>query len=320
MSDIIDEAGHERHGSAWVKIGISVRLAQDLRLMMDDDTSDLPPADQEERRRVFWSLYLLDRIVSCGRARPPAILEASCQLQLPCGEKEWKEGESIEKTDTLYQLSSRTLSRKNNLGPFGLVVIMSYILSRAAQYMLQEYNIRSRDPLWDSNSDFASISSDLLYVESQFDFRRPINYSIGENDGSDTVLLSKAHLQVFSRALFYLSHCLLNHPFLLRHRLQTSNTQAPPTFLSRCFEVGRSCARHLALHLTEAQTTGSFLNTSFYGYCAVVVGAIHALYVHSPDEGIKKESFESLNMSLDVLKDIGRYWENVSVMVCLYSI
>ncbi|CAI7586299.1 unnamed protein product [Penicillium manginii] len=178
---------------------------------------------------------------------------------------------------------------------------MSYILSRAAQYMLQEYNIRSRDPLWDSNSDFASISSDLLYVES-------------ENDGSDTVLLSKAHLQVFSRALFYLSHCLLNHPFLLRHRLQTSNTQAPPTFLSRCFEVGRSCARHLALHLTEAQTTGSFLNTSFYGYCAVVVGAIHALYVHSPDEGIKKESFESLNMSLDVLKDIGRYWENVSVM------
>jgi hypothetical protein len=301
-----------------VKIGLSVRIAQDLRLMMDHDSPDLSPADQEERRRVFWSLYLLDRIVSCGRARPPAILEASCQLQLPCDEQTWKEGKSIQKTDTLYQLSSRSLSKKDSLGPFGLVVIMAYVLSRAAQYMLQEYNIRSRDPLWDSNSDFASISSDLLYIESQFEFRKPIDYAVVENNGDNGAHLSKTHLQVFSRALFYLCHCLLNHPCLLRHRLQTSDTQAPPTFLARCFDVGRSCARRLTLHLTEAQSTGCFLNASFYGYCAVVAGAIHALYIHSPEPEVRKEAFESLSMNLDVLKHVGRYWENVSVMVCVY--
>lgn len=119
------------------------------------------PADQEERRRVFWSLYLLDRIVSCGRGRPPAILEASCQLQLPCDEKAWKEGR-LQTTDTLDQLSNKALLNEMDLGPFALVIIMAYVLSRAAQYMLQQYNIRSRDPPWDPSSDFALISSDLL--------------------------------------------------------------------------------------------------------------------------------------------------------------
>lgn len=51
---------------------------------------------------------------------------------------------------------------------------MAYIPSRAAQYMLQQYNICSRDPPWDPDSDFSSISSDLLYIESQFDIGKPI--------------------------------------------------------------------------------------------------------------------------------------------------
>ncbi|KAG7122688.1 hypothetical protein HYQ44_003586 [Verticillium longisporum] len=43
-------AGHDRHDSAWVKIGLAVRMAQDLRLMMDNQTT-LGNAEKEERRR-----------------------------------------------------------------------------------------------------------------------------------------------------------------------------------------------------------------------------------------------------------------------------
>jgi Fungal specific transcription factor domain len=65
---------------------MAVRIAQDLRFIIDTAT-DLSYADQGERRRVFWSVYLFDCLVSCGRGRPPAILDASCQLQLPCDEQ-----------------------------------------------------------------------------------------------------------------------------------------------------------------------------------------------------------------------------------------
>ena len=64
-----DLAGR-RHQS-WLKIGLSIRIAQDLCLMNEPNPS-LPYEDQEERRRVFWSIYILDKLCSCGRARPAA--------------------------------------------------------------------------------------------------------------------------------------------------------------------------------------------------------------------------------------------------------
>ncbi|KAH6663977.1 hypothetical protein F5X68DRAFT_177695, partial [Plectosphaerella plurivora] len=44
-------AGHDRHDSAWVKIGVAVRMAQDLCLMTEDAAASLTPTDAEERRR-----------------------------------------------------------------------------------------------------------------------------------------------------------------------------------------------------------------------------------------------------------------------------
>ncbi|RMZ83261.1 hypothetical protein DV738_g1273, partial [Chaetothyriales sp. CBS 135597] len=60
-------AGRGRHGSAWVKIGLAVRIAQDLRLMLESATH-LPYSEQEERRRTFWSVYLLDRLAFLSRS------------------------------------------------------------------------------------------------------------------------------------------------------------------------------------------------------------------------------------------------------------
>ncbi|KAJ3560206.1 hypothetical protein NPX13_g9383 [Xylaria arbuscula] len=306
-------AGQSRHGSAWIKIGISVRIAQDLRLMMDSST-DFSYVDQEERRRVFWSLYLLDRIVSCGRARPPAILEASCQLQLPCGEKEWREGRQ-QVTDTLDQLSDKMFLQKESHGPFALVIIMAYILSRAAQYMLQEYNARSRYPPWDPNSDFASICSDLLYIESSFDIGKPVEYLISEelNDAAD-IDYGSVNPMIFSRALFHLCHCLLNHPFLLRHRLDALDTRAPSSFLARAFDFGRGCAKRLTQLLSGAASSGPFIYAPFYGYCAVVAGSIQALYLDSTNESIRLEAVDCVQENLTILKKIGSFWINVSVM------
>ena len=306
-------AGHERHGSAWVKIGLSVRIAQDLRLMMNG-RPDLPIVDQEERRRVFWSLYLLDRIVSCGRARPPAILEASCQLQLPCDESAWRQGQ-LQTTDTLDQLSNKTLLNAN-LGPFALEVIMAYVMSRCAQYVLQQYNIRSRYPPWDPNSDFASICSDLLYIESHFEMGKPITDIISPGSNLDSSLDHQtSSMAIFSRALFYLCHCLLNHPFLLRYRLEISNTRAPSSFLERSFTFGKTCAKRLAQLMSDSLSMGLPLNASFYGYCAVVSGSFQALYLQSPDDAVCLESAECVQWSLATLREVGKHWVNVSIMV-----
>lgn len=282
---------------------------------MMDSESDLSYSDQEERRRVFWSIYLLDRIVSCGRARPPAILEASCQLQLPCDEQIWRARE-WQKTEMLDQLSNKALLETKSQAPFALVVMMAYSLSRTAQYMLQDYNIRSRDPPWDANSDYASITSDLLYIESQLEVGRPIMDVIRDDFTEDgTIDQSRAGPVIFSVALFYLCHCLLNPPFLLRHRLEISNTKAPRSFLSRSFELGRSYAQRLTFILRDARLAGCTVSASFYGYCAVIAGTIQTLYMYSQNEIHQQDALECVRQNLTTLEEIARYWRNVRSMV-----
>src|SRR4051812_23224416 len=51
--------------------------------MMSDPDPTLPWVIQEERRRTFWSIYLLDKMGTCGRVRPPIFQDHTCMLQLP---------------------------------------------------------------------------------------------------------------------------------------------------------------------------------------------------------------------------------------------
>jgi hypothetical protein len=83
----MDLAGKRHPG--WLKIGLSIRIAQDLRLMMEPDPA-MSYIDQEERRWVFWSIYILDKLCSCGRGRPAALADAQFLIQLPCDEESFR--------------------------------------------------------------------------------------------------------------------------------------------------------------------------------------------------------------------------------------
>ncbi|KIW09855.1 hypothetical protein PV08_11956 [Exophiala spinifera] len=306
-------AGRSRHSGAWVKIGLAVRIAQDQKLMLESAT-DLPLIEQEERRRTFWSIYLLDRLASCGRARPPAILDASCQLQLPSDEESWRAG-AWRQTLTLQQLSHRTLSPTNEQGPFGLVVAMAYTLSRGAQYMLQQFNMSNQDPPWDATSDFASIQSDLLYLETILDIHKPPKTIIDQYTRGGRIDQHSTGPIIFARALFHLCYGLLHHPFLLRRRLEFCPIAAPSSFLSRSFEAAWDHSKRMATLFREVRQAGALAQSSFYGYCTVVAGTIAALYLHDPSEARRTEAAAILQMHLSYLEDIGGYWKNVSSMV-----
>ncbi|KIW23324.1 uncharacterized protein PV07_11532 [Cladophialophora immunda] len=309
-------AGRTRHGSAWVKIGMAVRIAQDLGLMLDT-AHHLPYADQEERRRVFWSVYLLDRLVSCGRGRPPAIVDASCHLQLPCDDLLWQEGQ-WKKTLTLDELSNRALVNPECQGHFAHVIVMAYILGRGAQYMLQEFNIRSRCPPWDPSSDFASIESDLLHIETQMMMHKSAEELLAPSIRTDgTVDHQAVGPIIFSRVLFHLCYCLLNHPFLLRRRIEIGKMPGPGSFLARSFHTGWQHARNMIELIRLARGLGCVFQSSFSGYCITVAGSIALLHVSSQELGVAPVAHALLSEAISYLDDIGGYWNNVSTMASL---
>ncbi|KAM9875468.1 zn 2cys6 transcription factor [Verticillium dahliae] len=306
-------AGHDRHDSAWVKIGLAVRVAQDLRLMMNDQTT-LDNAEKEERRRVFWSVYILDRLASCARARPPAVLEASCHLSLPCEEHLWRAG-FPSNGYKLEDVAQNRLLVGQHPGHPALVVAMTSILGRCTQCMMQNVSVRPRQAPWDGSSDYATISSELLTCEGYFE--QPIEealalYCTGSESDIDAALAGPL---VFSHVLFMLSHCILSQPFLLCERVRSSLGKPPSTFLSRALDNGYEYAKRITHLIRDAKLAGNAAHGSFYGYCTLMASTIHAIGLFSARETVREESAACLSICREILDDLSPYWESCQSMV-----
>lgn len=284
---------------------------------MLEESVVLPNEEKEERRRVFWSIYVLDRLVTCGRARPPAIVDSSCVLQLPIDEFAWKNCESYS-TPNLETFVTRDISNTSGTGPFALTVLMAHILSKASQCVLQNPSSRGRQRPWDVNSEQALIEADLLCFEglqmhtwTATQLMQRYRFADGNIDQHS------AGAAVFSRTLFHLSHCLLSHPFLFRLRVQDLESTMPPSLLGRTFSAGWNHAKSMIEHILESRHAGIIAHTSFYSYCAAVACSILGLYLHSDTEWRREPSANLLEQALSFVEDLSRYWPNAASCVSL---
>ena len=138
--------------------------------MLEPDPA-LPPVQQEERRRVFWSFYIADKLISCGRERPPAILDENCKVQLPCDEVTFRAGQ-YRPTATLAQVTSEDPDPAlSSLCTFALTTVVASTLGRCAQYTLGEQENQGPSGQfspWSPKSKFSAIHSTLLQLESNF--------------------------------------------------------------------------------------------------------------------------------------------------------
>ncbi|KAF5548289.1 zn 2cys6 transcription factor [Fusarium mexicanum] len=280
-------AGRLRHGSAWVKVGLAVRIAQDCGLMLEN-AGHLSYSQQEERRRVFWSVYLLDRLVSCGRGRPPAIVDASCHEGGLMGQ------------DTI-------VGRDDEPNSLDISTPMSFD---------PDFNIRGPHPPWDPGSDFAGIESDLLHFEAYLEIQRPIDEILAPYVLAEGVVDSQSSGPIiFSRALFHLCYCLLNHPFLLRRRINTCRNLAPVSFIKRSSDLAWLHAQQMMVLIRESRKLGCSFHASSSGYAVTVAGSIIALWTYDEHSPTSQEAHILLDEALGYLDIIGHHWSNVKTMV-----
>ncbi|KAL2822117.1 fungal-specific transcription factor domain-containing protein [Aspergillus granulosus] len=293
---IIDATAGRRR-AAWVKIGMAVRISQDLRMMEEPEGGDA--MEREEKRGLFWSLFLLDRFVCCSFRRPPAIKVKDCRLNLPV-DRGLKEGEA---PLTLGGLLDETVRGRPNqvVGLSGLSVGFAALLGRTIDCMMNREE-RAVEP-WKAASDYSTIHTSLEFLKQMADGHSP-----DEPSGTDRT----SHL-VLSLTLYHLTHCILSHPFLLGVKRQTY--QATPTAWIEA-QIA-SCWSH-ALDLTtlvvDAKAAGYMLAPSFYSYCILVAGTVHAILLHGEDTPASERASKYLKTSFEYLSEISEMWQNSCIM------
>ncbi|MCJ1397529.1 hypothetical protein MMC11_000723 [Xylographa trunciseda] len=68
--------------AGWTALGHAIRIAQDIGLHRE--TLSGPSEEEvEKRRRIWWSIYVSDRIMSLELARPPGIDDDHCDFRKP---------------------------------------------------------------------------------------------------------------------------------------------------------------------------------------------------------------------------------------------
>ncbi|KAI1870941.1 hypothetical protein JX265_005981 [Neoarthrinium moseri] len=93
------EYGQGVYPAAYMSVGQAVRYAEYLGLPSYKNSSamlghPMTWADAEERRRVWWAVYIMDKLVSIGAYRRPMCPEPSPDELLPTNDKAWDLGDS----------------------------------------------------------------------------------------------------------------------------------------------------------------------------------------------------------------------------------
>ncbi|CCM02825.1 uncharacterized protein FIBRA_04937 [Fibroporia radiculosa] len=68
---------------AWLLVGQAVRIAQDIGLHRSCRRLLIPSIEKETRRKAWWGVYTLDRMLALALGRPLAIEDADCDVELP---------------------------------------------------------------------------------------------------------------------------------------------------------------------------------------------------------------------------------------------
>ncbi|KAL2837912.1 fungal-specific transcription factor domain-containing protein [Aspergillus pseudoustus] len=121
---------------AWISTGVGARLAIMLGLhRLDGEGLEVkqclpPPRDwveKEERRRVFWMTFAVDRYASIGTGWPTCVDERDIMTNLPSNEEAFINGKS-EKTARLSEVLAG--DQLAGLSPFASVAFVSCLLGR----------------------------------------------------------------------------------------------------------------------------------------------------------------------------------------------
>lgn len=72
------------HGRCWNVLGLAIRMGQSIGLHVESSRSETKwSVDCENRRRTWYSMYVLDRLLALQLGRPMAIHETDFKVDIP---------------------------------------------------------------------------------------------------------------------------------------------------------------------------------------------------------------------------------------------
>lgn len=307
----LHESGMCQRERSWSFGGMAIRMAFALELHQDLDYDPMNKycdekfsfIDKESRKRIMWACFIMDKLESSGRNRPPFISEDVANLQLPIKEKYFIQGIQ-ERTEYLNEKilnsSSSTadgmLDVKSNMDVAAYLIRVIALWGRISQYVHSSLYSQRQDMVRSLESVFQSLveETDTFYETLPENLKyNAENLSIHNSEGlaNQFILL---HIYLQQNILF------LNRFALLE--LSQNNPESISVKLEKSFVA--------ADKISDLLEDGNLYSVTapFVGYCAFFASIVHILGVFSSDSSRKSASKMNLATNMNYLSKAKKHW------------
>ncbi|KAI7905436.1 fungal-specific transcription factor domain-containing protein [Cokeromyces recurvatus] len=300
----------EKITSSWLLNSAAIRMAQDLGLHRSSESWDIPVSEKETRRRVWWSVYIMDKWSSAATGRPQTIFDEDCDEIYPNESADWEEvmdialEENADVDEPRYPSLDNNVAQKAKSGkipiyqPFVQLAKLSKILGKLLQGLYT--------PVAKKYSEKHGSDAIVTYLDNALsEWRSALPPALQISNINVRRLDSRGHIPLLSMSgLMYLSYCtlliLLHRPFIEKNGEKTRSSQSS---LSICTSAATRC-----VDIAEKMHYRDFLLVSwnFAIYPVFTASLIHIYNAANPDDIISDVAKSNLFRACNVIKRLSK--------------
>ncbi|KAK9762899.1 hypothetical protein K7432_010899 [Basidiobolus ranarum] len=293
------------HGSGgWLYSGMATRMAQEIGMnRVDEKSTDIDLSqglswtEKETRRRIWWSLYALERIISIGTGRQTVIDENDCEVALPSDDCIWETGgkDNVSIMDNQYQPDPGASS------PGGLAYLVTLTTIMGRVYQFQNRLKLSRGSPSSLHAEFAILDAALV----SWNISLPSRFQYEPGDPIPSGI--NGRFAVWIRLLYYAALITL-------HRSNIGCTDLGPTFpvsltfANSSFDRCISSANGITEIMIKIQDNVEYFVHSSAPLITCISGGIHLKNMFSKDQRISAAARQYLDVNFGAMNQLKAQW------------
>ncbi|KIK65651.1 hypothetical protein GYMLUDRAFT_364676 [Collybiopsis luxurians FD-317 M1] len=210
---------------SWINVGAAIRRAQDLGLHLSGRRLPITPFEREYRRRVWWCVYGLDRVLSIALGRPSGTHEDDFDVEMP-SELDDAQLSTLRDGISTHPIMKGKTYMTGFVALLGIYVIAGKIMRFAQSSHIEDAKSeRTKKTIRDLDSE--------LY---NWIHRLPPEVRFAANNSTNSKMLALCLIAFF---VYYSAIINLHRPFIPDHLTSSSDL----TSLGQCLTAARSCIR-----------------------------------------------------------------------------
>ncbi|KAE8348972.1 hypothetical protein BDV28DRAFT_142243 [Aspergillus coremiiformis] len=310
----VDFANGQSH-RGYLSVALGLRTIQSAGFNRDKYTSSLIGPEAEERRRVTWAFFMLDRSYNASRDYSLCLSDKHFTVFFPAPDTPVSlSGEESLAHGTLHDGPGKQ-GEKVDQGILACLLRLFSIWGKATEYVFEPFD-KDALPPWRAGSALAALESDWMQFETHFaDTHRYRSVDFRRRSREEPHVRSYLCTWLCVQFLFHSIQCLLHHPFVSMVKLRQIDGNIPATFLQKSYESSLIHSRWIARFIREMSEVDIQLYDPFVGYLCAIAATIQLEKTTSNNRHIAQLGNSDFRTLVDFITKLSVYWENMGALV-----